>query len=200
MAGCQTPGQGYQPRDGDVVFQSFQINPLTQMIEGCTHSPISHCGIVEQHDGSWFVLEAVGPVKRTPLRHWIVRGRRHAVAVYRLKAPADAKIPAFLKGAEEFMNRPYDLRYQWDDQAIYCSELVVKGAAKAGITLGKMEKLRDLDWKPHENLIRTLENGPPPLDREMVTPVRLTLDPLLEPVFTEGYTRDEKTGALQLKP
>jgi hypothetical protein len=186
--GCHGIPDGYSPREGDLVFQSFPPNPLTQTIEGVSESPLSHCGIVAGENGRWVVWEAIGPVKATPLREWIARGRRRAVAVYRLQPPHDAQIPRIVAAAREYRGLPYDMRYRWDDRAIYCSELVAKAARDgAGLALGKMEKLGDLNWRPHEAKIRILEGGPPPLDLEMVTPVSLVRDPKTRMVFLRGY-------------
>ena len=188
---------GYTPQPGDIVFQSFPPNPLTIAIEGCTHSPLSHCGIVTTKPRAkgkgteWVVLEAVGPVKETALGDWIRRGRDHHLAVFRLQGELAGKIPHILGAATRYSGRPYDSRFRWDDQTIYCSELVHKAVRDAtGTELGKMEKLGSLNWKPHEATIRALENGEPPLDRQMITPVALTRDPRLKLTFLSGYRLD----------
>lgn len=174
----------FSVEEGDVVFQSFPKQELTEMIEGATHSPYSHCGIVARADGEWKVIEAVGPVKETPLANWIARGRGKKVDVYRLDRAFGATIPAFLEAARQFMGRPYDMRYRMDDEAIYCSELVYKAFQKAtGEKLGELSRLRDLDWQPYDKLIRQLEGGPPPLDLEMITPRDLAKAKQLSLVF-----------------
>lgn len=71
----------YSPEQGDIVFQSLPHMPVIDAIEGCTHSPYSHCGIVVKAGDVWHVLEAIGPVKRTKLAHWISQGRTEASAV-----------------------------------------------------------------------------------------------------------------------
>ena len=189
--------KGYQPKAGDVVFQSFPPNPLTVAIEGCTKSPLSHCGLVAEKrtkagsskQTQWVVIEAVGPVQETPLAQWIARGRNQHLAVYQFKGDLAARVPEILAAARRYSGRPYDARFRWDDEKIYCSELVHKAIRDAtGQRLGKMEKLGSLDWKPHEATIRTLEGAAPPLDREMVTPVSLARDPKLTQVFLSGYT------------
>ena len=188
---------GYTPLPGDIVFQSFPPNPLTLAIEGSTSSPLSHCGIVATRTDrkakgvEWVVIEAVGPVKETPLAEWIQRGRDHHLAVFRLQDDLTGQIPRILAAARRYTGRPYDSRFRWDDQAIYCSELVHKAVRDAtGTQLGKMEKLGSLNWKPHEATIRALEGGDPPLTREMVTPVSITRDPKLKRAFVTGYKLD----------
>jgi hypothetical protein len=196
---CANLPEGYVPREGDIVFQSFPRNPLTDAIEGCQGSPLSHCGIVAPARGKnkggtrWVVIEAVGPVKETPLASWIARGRGKRLAVYRFDdEKLVASTPAIIAAARRYLGRPYDLRYQWSDESFYCSELVFKATRDAtGKRIGKMDRLGDLDWKPHEATIRALEGGNPPLDREMITPVALTRAPELKLLFLSGYVERE---------
>jgi hypothetical protein len=64
----------YEPREGDIVFQSLPSSRLSRAIEGATRSRYSHCGIVERFEGRWTVLEAYRGVARTPLSEWLARG------------------------------------------------------------------------------------------------------------------------------
>ncbi len=176
----------YQPADGDFVFQSLPHNPLIDTIEGSTGSPFSHCGIVVNRDGVWKVIEAIGPVKETALSNWIRQGRSGAYAAYRLRPPLSAKIPQIIAAAVRYEGRPYDIHYDMDDARIYCSELLWKAANDAtGARLGKIQSLRELHWQPYEQVIRQIENGNLPLDREMITPRAVTEDPRLAQVFRE---------------
>jgi hypothetical protein len=175
---------GYAPRDGDFVFQSLPHNALIDAIEGCSESPFSHCGMVVKRGEEWKVIEAIGPVKETRLAAWIAQGRGGAYAAYRLKAPLAGKVPAILAAAVKYEGRPYDLRYDMDDAKIYCSELLWKAVRDAtGRKLGKIEKLGDLKWQPHEAVIRQLEGGTVPLEREMITPRAFSEAAELEEVF-----------------
>ena len=174
----------YQPREGDVVFQSLPRGDLVDAIEGITHSPYSHCGVVMKNaDGRWVVHEAIGLVRETPLPLWIVRGRGARFDVWRLHA--EAPDPALLRAAlARQAGKPYDYRYAPGDDEIYCSELVYKAYRDAfGLELGAWEKLGDLDWRPFERFIRAMEDGALPLDRPMITPAGVTRSPLLEKVY-----------------
>src|SRR6478752_1184816 len=152
LAGCTTRKNSatvelkdYEPRDGDFLFQSLPHNPLIDTIEGSTESPFSHCGIVVNREGTWKVIEAIGPVKETHLSLWIAQGRNNAYVAYRLKTPLDGKIPQIIAAAQRYEGRPYDIRYDFDDGKIYCSELLWKAARDAaGVRLGKIQKLGDL--------------------------------------------------------
>ena len=176
--------QEYHPAAGDFLFQSLEHGPLIDAIEGSSGSPFSHCGIVKQSGGKWVVIQAIGPVKETPLSEWIAQGRDNAFVAYRLRAPLAEKIPAILAAAEKYEGRPYDIHYDLDDAKIYCSELLWKATRDAtGVTLGKIQKLGELKWQPYEEVIRYIENGALPLGREMITPRSVTEDSRLSEIF-----------------
>ena len=102
----------------------------------------------------------------------------------RLRAPLAKKIPAIIAAAEKYKGRPYDIHYDMDDEKIYCSELLYKAVRDAtGRRLGKIRKLSELNWRPHEQVIRQIENGGLPLDREMITPRDFSEAPELREVF-----------------
>lgn len=70
--------------------------------------------------------------------------------------------------------RKNDEWYSFDDERIYCSELIFKAVKTAtGRQLGKVERLGDLNWEPHEAFIRSIEKFVPK-DREMITPRALS--------------------------
>lgn len=181
---ADVPLKEYAPLDGDFLFQSLPHNPLIDTIEGSTESPFSHCGIVVNRGGKWHVIEAIGPVKETHMSVWIAQGRNNAYVAYRLKVPINGKVPQIIAAAERYKGRPYDIRYGFDDAKIYCSELLWKATHDAaGVKLGKVQKLGDLKWQPYADVIKGLEDGLLPLDREMITPRALTEDSRLEEVF-----------------
>jgi hypothetical protein len=183
----------YEPREGDVLFQSLPHADLVDCIEGVTQSPWSHCGVVMRYDDKWMVVEAIGPVRRTSLAIWIMRGRMGSFAAYRptaaAKLPATAEFHDSMTNAlDMYMGRPYDFHYAPGDQEIYCSELVFKAYRDGfGLDLGKWEELGQLNWKPHETFIRQIEGGALPLDRLMITPVGLTRSPLLARVYPRAH-------------
>ncbi len=178
----------YQPREGDVVFQSLPHSRLVNAIEGATQSAYSHCGVVGKQDGRWVVYEAYDGVVATPLREFLFRGRNQGFAVYRLKEDRQRYVPAMLKCVQSYLGRPYDVRYRFDDEAIYCSELIFKAyrTATGGEELGAVVKFGDLNWKPFEETVRHYEPGPVPLDREMITPKDLALASQLDLVFSHA--------------
>lgn len=165
----------YLPQQGDVVFQSLP-NPwgldLVDTIEGATGSPYSHCGMVLWQDQEWHVIEAIGPVTIIPLSTWRERGRGKKIWAYRLQEPSQKHIAAAITAMKRDLGKPYDARYRFDDQAIYCSELIYRGWKSAtGTGLGKTVQLRELNWQPYRKVIVALEGTEEiPLTREIITP------------------------------
>lgn len=175
----------YEPREGDVVFQSLPRGDLVDAIEGITRSPFSHCGVVMKNaDGRWVVHEAIGVVRETPLYLWVVRGRGGRLDAWRWREMGGRSPLALKAGLEKYSGRNYDYRYAPGDDEIYCSELVFKAYRDAyGAELGEWETLGDLNWRPFEAFIREMEGGPLPLERPMITPVGVTRSAALEKVY-----------------
>jgi hypothetical protein len=147
-------------KTGDILFQSLPHAELVDAIEGVTNSAWSHCGILVLRDGRWFVAEAIGEVRYTPLCLWIVRGRGSRVDSYRVKNFKDENKDQITAGVEKLLGRSYDFSYAPDDSEIYCSELVYKVYDRQlGIKVGDWEKLGDLNWKPMERFISSNPEG-----------------------------------------
>lgn len=145
---ANSPRLESQLRDGDIIFHESR-SAQSRAIQLATKSRYSHMGIVYRQNTSWFVYEAVQPVKLTPLHEWIKRGRDGHFVVKRLREPA-VLTPAVLKkmraAGAKFQGRPYDLYFEWDDRRIYCSELVWKIYKEAvGIEVGRLQRLREFD-------------------------------------------------------
>jgi hypothetical protein len=143
--------------------------------------------VVLRRDNRWVVVEAIMDVHETPLLQWMARGRSGGVAVYRLDAKYKSVLPEFTKHVVAYEGFPYDYDYEISDKAIYCSELPYKAFLKTtGKELGTLEKLGDLDWKPFEPFIKSVQGNRLPLDRLMITPVSLSKASQLNLIFRKG--------------
>ena len=179
----------YSPQEGDVVFQSLPHGDLVDAIEGITHSPWSHCGVVLLNDKKqWVVIESIMNVHETPLLLWMLRCRDDNFAAYRIDPKYSAKIPEFKQDLLSYMGRPYDFDYNiTNGYSVYCSDLVYLAFDKiSGQKMGKLEKLGDLDWKPYEHFIKSEAGGTLPLNRTMITPASLAQAPQLHEVYRSG--------------
>jgi len=162
-------------QDGDLLFQSLPHSPLVDAIEGCTQTPFSHCGIAHQTPAGWVVIEAIGPVRESPIAQFFAQGRGAKYAVYRLRPAYQKYIPAMIAETRRFYGLPYDAAYRFDDEKIYCSELIFKAyRAASGEALGIVQTLGELNWQPSQAVIEKINDGPVPLNRAMITPRSLS--------------------------
>jgi hypothetical protein len=180
-------------REGDIVFTGSE-HGQGSAIMAATGSVFTHCGVVFLHDGKPMVIEAVHPVRVTGLREFIGRAKPPAIAVKRLKKPLDAAEAAKAREwAAAQIGRPYDLRFQWGDEHLYCSELVWKIFARAGVELCKPRAVREyrLDHPKVRALITerfgSMENLA--MEEKVVAPSDLVTSPLLEDVPLGGFNR-----------
>jgi hypothetical protein len=188
LAGC-APGAGYEPRSGDIVFQTSR-SAQSLAIQLATDSPYSHMGIVYVRDGEALVFEAVQPVKLTPLRTWIERGERQHFVAKRLR-DAESRLTAEVllrmqAAGEQLVGKDYDLYFEWSDERIYCSELVWKVFERgAGIELGRQQTIADFDLS-HPTVqakVRERYGDDVPLEELVVSPVAIFAAPDLITVY-----------------
>ena len=141
--GTQPPEVALQ--NGDVVLQA-STSERSALIRKASRSPYSHVGVVERAKDGVFVVEAVQPVSRTPLATWVKRGEGGWVTVLRPKGLDAAARKRVVAAAKKELGKPYDAQYRWDDERLYCSELVVKAFARgAGLSVGKQEVVNTLE-------------------------------------------------------
>ena len=138
---------GYQT--GDIIFHTSK-SAQSKAIQLTTKSKYSHCGLIYKLDNKYYVYEAVGPVKLTPLDIWISRGSENKFVVKRLINAAQILTPSALKKLKQegdrYNGKKYDTSFEWSDDKIYCSELVWKMYKKAtGLEIGKTQKLNEFD-------------------------------------------------------
>jgi hypothetical protein len=163
-------------RDGDVIFQTSR-SPQSRAVQRATHSRYSHMGLVFHVGRRLMVIEAVGPVRWTPLSIWIARGERGEAIVRRLR-DADAKLTPdgvgrLRRAATHHLGKRYDAAFEWSDERLYCSELVYKAYEQAlGVTLGRLQTLRDMDLSDPivKRAVAARYGRRVPLDSPVITP------------------------------
>jgi hypothetical protein len=163
-------------QNGDVVFQTSESS-MSQGIQLATNSAYSHVGILFFENSKWMVYEAVQPVCKTELYEWQNRGkdgycefRRLSMDTTKLTTEQIAKMKTF---ADKQIGKNYDSAFDWDDEKMYCSELVWKCYKEgAGIELCAPRPLKDYDLT-HPLVRQKLEEKYGkniPLDELMVSP------------------------------
>jgi len=177
---------------GDLIFQS-SLSAQSIAIKLATHSNYSHCGIIHSENNKYYVLEAVSPVKITPLNEWVSRGEKERFVVKRLKNASvmlnDSNLSKLKSEAEKFIGKPYDIYFEWSDEKIYCSELIWKvfhNALNIDFCPTRMLKTFDLSAPQVQALMYNRYQNNIPLNETVVAPVDIFQSPLLETVFANG--------------
>lgn len=195
FAGCKktekTPVSDSVLHDGDIIFQESK-SAQSQAIQLATGSKYSHCGIIYEAGGDYFVYEAIQPVMTTPLEEWTNRGKDGHYVVKRLKDADKILSEKVLKKmkntGKRFNGKDYDLYFGWSDKQIYCSELVWKVYHRgAGIELSKPQQLKDFNLKNPAVKQKLAERYGKniPLEETVVSPAALFDSPLLYTVISE---------------
>jgi cell wall-associated NlpC family hydrolase len=110
---------------GDLVFHRSRSRQAAA-IAAATASPLTHVGVVVVEQGEPWVYEAIQPVSRTPLETWAARAADGRIEIHRLAAWDPGDGPALQVALSKRVGRPYDTAFTWDDERLYCSELVYK--------------------------------------------------------------------------
>ncbi len=136
-------------KNGDLIFQT-SVSAQSKAIQLATNSKYSHCGIIYNENGQFYVFEAIQPVKTTALDEWIARGENGHYVIKRLKNAdqflTNETLQKMKLEGEKFKGKEYDLTFEWSDQKMYCSELIWKIYQRAtGLEIGKLQKLSDFD-------------------------------------------------------
>ena len=123
IIGCSSNGT-YKYKNGDIILQTSKSSQ-SKMIQEVTNSKYSHVGIVYIKDGKPYVFEAVQPVKITPLDEFINRGvnSKYTVVRYNREFNED-QMNRMYNYATSQIGKNYDLKFEWSDKSMYCSELV----------------------------------------------------------------------------
>ncbi|MCD0464766.1 YiiX family permuted papain-like enzyme [Flavobacterium sp. ENC] len=171
-------------KDGDIIFQTSESKQC-EAVRIATNSKFSHCGIIYDINGKWFVFEAIQPVKLTPLEDWIKHGKDSKYVVKRLKNDSVLKPEVLQKMkqySQQFDGKEYDAYFEWTDNRIYCSELVWKIYKNAaGIELSKLRELKDFNLADPRvgKILKERYGNNIPLEEKVVAPSDLADSKLL---------------------
>jgi hypothetical protein len=130
-------------KDGDVVFNT-STSRQSLAVGLATRSLLTHVGFIRHRADIPYVIEAGSMTREIPLADWIGEGYGGRRLVMRRDALQSAQFSAAVRFGEKHFGKPYDIFFAPGHDAFYCSELVHDAYAAAGVTLGRVQKLRDL--------------------------------------------------------
>ncbi|WP_281234264.1 YiiX family permuted papain-like enzyme [Flavobacterium gelatinilyticum] len=174
-------------KDGDIIFQTSESKQC-EAVRIATNSKFSHCGIIYDINGKWFVFEAVQPVKLTPVEDWIKHGKGSKYVVKRLKNDSvlNPEVLQKMKNySQQFDGKEYDAYFEWTDNRIYCSELVWKIYKNAaGIELSKLREMKEFNLNDPrvQKILKERYGNNIPLDEKVVAPSDLADSNLLKTI------------------
>jgi len=172
-------------KNGDVIFHTSK-SPQSKMIQDVTQSKYSHVGIIYIKDGETYVMEAVQPVKVTPLDVFIERGVDSEYTVMRYKGNlSEEDLNKMYEYGSSQLGKNYDSKFQWSDNTMYCSELVYKIYETVGVELCDKNTFSDynLSSKEVQTAIKKRYNTELDMNETVVTPVDLSNSNRLTTIF-----------------
>jgi len=155
-------------KEGDVIFQTSQ-SKQSPLIQIGTRSKITHCGIIVMKNGKPYVLETLQTLVLTPLDKFVARGKD---AKYWLKRSKKENIEIKY---DNYLGKPYDLAFKFDNGKFYCSELIYDVYLnQLGIELCKpktVDAYLELGADNHPKIKQAMEKRGITLEQYAVAPV-----------------------------
>lgn len=181
-------GNHNELKNGDIIFQTSK-SLQSEAIQIVTKSKYSHMGIIYLMKNEYFVYEASGTVRLTPLEDWINKGIDRKYVVKRIKNSDNILTKDVLNKmksvGEKYKGKGYDKFFEWSDNKLYCSELVWKIYKQStNLELGSLEKLSDFDLtnKEVQNLLNNRYHGKIPYNELVISPAKMYNSDRLETV------------------
>jgi uncharacterized protein YycO len=175
---------------GDIILQSSFGNQ-SDLISIVTQSPFTHCGIILNQNGNLSVIEANGSVRLVPFKDWVTNGKDSKYVVMRFKNLPDMNskenVSRSKMATQKFLNKPYDSKFMWSDDKIYCSELVWKLYMEgAGLEICPLKKLKDYDLTDAsvQTELKKRYGNDIPLEEPMVAPADIASSDKLTMIFS----------------
>jgi uncharacterized protein YycO len=172
-------------KNGDIIFHTSKSSQ-SKMVQVVTNSKLTHCGIIFYRNGKPFVFEAVQPVKITPLQKWINRGVNGKYIVSRVKTPlTKSELNEMYNYSKSQLGKNYDIKFEWSDKNMYCSELVYKVFVAGDRFIGQAKKFSDynLNNKIVKDAIKRRYGNTINMNEMVITPVDLYKSSEVKTIF-----------------
>ncbi len=129
---------------GDLILQSHK-DIAAWPVSIASQSRFSHIGIiVRKTDGTLRVLDSSGSVGERDLEQWINLGHGRQFEVYRDTRLTPLQKAQLVNAAHTYDGMPYDYVFLFDNDSLYCSELVYNAYRDIGVNIGKVQKISSL--------------------------------------------------------
>ena len=138
-------------RDGDIIGESeISSVPMTSFFEAATASRYGHVAVVLKVNNNWVVYEETPPKAQvSSLQSFLNRSPGPYSIIRRHQLMTAAQLNILKSSAQEIVNKgvPYNHSQTQHDGFLNCSEFVRLVFSKAGIAVGKLERVQDLNLK-----------------------------------------------------
>jgi hypothetical protein len=145
-------------RDGDLIVQQATDVPVLPVF-GDVENPPVHIGIVTLTPDGPMVIEARDTVVETPLKAFIAAGYTNDYVVYRITGLDRARATTVVASARGMLGRPGDFFLDETPERLYSSELVRISFLKAGVSLGRTDRMRTLARGNRTSRSRLVQSG-----------------------------------------
>lgn len=172
-------------KDGDIIFHTSKSSQ-SKMVQIVTNSKLTHCGIIFYKKGKPFVLEAVQPVKITPLQQWIKRGVGGKFIVSRTKNRlTKSQLDKMYTYGKSLIGKDYDLKFQWSDKKMYCSELIYKVYVAGDMFVGEPKKFSEYNLNNNlaKDAIKSRYGNSINMNEMVITPVDIYRSSVVRTVY-----------------
>lgn len=129
--------------NGDILFVSSS-SAQSEKIAIATSSPYTHCGIYWRNGDKDLVYEASSEVKLTDLNTFLKQSDNGVAIVMRYQQQI-TYIDSIKMYLDRQLGKPYDIKFEWSNDKMYCSELVFKAYMNANIQLVALKRLKQYD-------------------------------------------------------
>lgn len=187
-------------RSGDLVFHTSGSNQSAAILFA-TLSPYTHMGIVRVEGTKVFVQEAAGTVREVSFEEWKNRGILNRIAIFRHADVTPDIAKKILHSTQSHFGKTYDIFFSFKNKTLYCSELPYLAFQNAGVDLGEVQKVSDLNFD--NPLVKKLieqrwERNPECreqklnfekcythiLEQDLITPASVAADDKLEKIYS----------------
>lgn len=186
-------------QNGDLIFQTA-YGSSSLAIMWATKSLYDHMGIILREPDGVYVLEAKRTISKTPLPQWIQRGKFKRITVLRDPRLTTRERSRLVMEAQHFLGKPYDYFYQFDMDALYCSELIYHAYRAIDKSVGQVQRVETLDvdnflvtkmlrerWQGHPlckgQKLHYAQCRERIMNQRLITPVSIAKDKRLEVIY-----------------